>query len=157
MRFGIGYDVHRLTEGRKLIIGGVEIRYEKGLLGHSDADVLIHAVIDAVLGAAAMGDIGRHFPDSDEKYKGICSMELLKLTKQLLYDNGYIVNNIDATIIAEKPKISPYIENMRKNISDALCIDMDTVSVKATTEEGLGFTGSGAGISSMAVASIAKR
>lgn len=156
MRVGIGYDVHRLVEGRKLIIGGVEIEYIKGLLGHSDADVLTHAIMDALLGAASLGDIGKHFPDTDEKFEGISSMNLLKLVAGLLNDNGYRVNNIDATIVAQKPKMAPYIENMKKNISDAIGIEENDVNIKATTEEGLGFTGSGEGISSMAAASIIK-
>lgn len=154
MRVGIGYDVHRLVEGRKLIIGGVNIEYEKGLLGHSDADVLIHAIMDALLGAAALGDIGRHFPDTDEKYKGISSIELLRHVGKLLESRGYYVNNIDSTIVAQKPKMAPHIDKMRENISNALKISSDRVGIKATTEEGLGFTGSGEGISSMAVASI---
>lgn len=156
MRIGMGYDVHRLVEGRKLIIGGVEIEYNKGLLGHSDADVLIHAVMDSLLGAAALGDIGKHFPDSDSKYKGISSIILLKYVGELLESKGYKVNNIDATIVAQRPKMAPYIDLMIKNISEALEIDVDLVNVKATTEEGLGFTGSCEGISSMAVASIVK-
>lgn len=156
MRVGMGYDVHRLVEGRKLIIGGVSIDYEKGLLGHSDADVLIHAIIDALLGAAALGDIGQHFPDNDERYKGISSMKLLQYTKESLNEKGYLVSNVDATIIAEKPKMSPYIQRMRENIAGILGVDIGYISIKATTEEGLGFTGSGQGISSMAVASITK-
>ena len=154
MRVGMGHDVHRLVEGRRLILGGVEIPYEKGLLGHSDADVLVHAVMDALLGAAALGDIGKHFPDTDEKYKGISSLELLKHVSLLLETKGYSIINIDATIIAQKPKMAPYIEDMRKNIADTLGIDMDAVNVKATTEEGLGFTGEGLGISSDAVCLI---
>lgn len=154
MRVGMGYDVHRLVEGRKLIIGGVEIQFEKGLLGHSDADVLIHAIMDALLGAAALGDIGKHFPDTDEKYRGISSVELLKCVGRLLESKGYSINNIDATIVAQKPKMAPHIDDMRKNIADALSIGVDYVSIKATTEEGLGFTGEGEGISSMAIASI---
>jgi len=150
----MGYDVHRLVEGRKLIIGGVEIKYEKGLLGHSDADVLIHAIMDALLGAAALGDIGKHFPDTDDKYKGISSMELLKHVGELLQSKGYCINNIDSTIVAQKPKMAPHIEKMRENISCTLNISIDRVNIKATTEEGLGFTGSGEGISSMAVATI---
>lgn len=156
MRIGMGYDVHRLAEDRKLIIGGVEIPYEKGLLGHSDADVLIHAIMDALLGAAAMGDIGKHFPDNDPEYKGISSMKLLEHVGTLLDKEGYVIGNIDATIIAQKPKMRPYIEQMRKNIACALHIETDQVSVKATTEEGLGFTGSGEGISSQAVCMIEK-
>lgn len=154
MRVGLGYDVHKLVEGRKLIMGGVEIPYELGLLGHSDADVLLHAIMDALLGAASLGDIGKHFPDTDEKYKGISSIELLKHVGSLLADNMYVVNNIDATIIAQKPKMRPYIEQMEMNIANALDIDVSMVNVKATTEEGLGFTGSMEGISSQAIASI---
>ena len=151
MRVGIGYDVHKLVEDRKLIMGGVEIPYEKGLLGHSDADVLVHAIMDAMLGAAALGDIGKHFPDTDERYKGISSIELLKHVGKLLEDNMYIVGNIDATIIAQRPKIGPYREQMVKNVAGALGISENQVSIKATTEEGLGFTGSGEGISSQAI------
>ena len=151
MRIGQGYDVHRLVEGRKLILGGVEIPYEKGLLGHSDADVLLHAVMDALLGAAALGDIGQHFPDSDERYKGISSVELLKEVGKILQENGYLIENIDSTVIAQRPKLLPYRPQMAKNIADALGIEPDQVSVKATTEEGLGFTGSGEGISSQAI------
>jgi 2-C-methyl-D-erythritol 2,4-cyclodiphosphate synthase len=154
MRIGHGYDVHKLVDGRKLIIGGVEIPYEKGLLGHSDADVLVHAVMDALLGAAALGDIGKHFPDTDCQYKGISSIKLLKCVGELLTSKDYKVNNIDATIVAQKPRMAPHIENMRKNISSSLGLDIDSVSIKATTEEGLGFTGNGEGISSMAIASI---
>lgn len=151
MRIGMGYDVHKLTEGRKLIIGGVEIPYEKGLLGHSDADVLLHAIMDALLGAAALGDIGKHFPDTDPAYKGISSMELLKHVGRLLEERCFLVENIDATIIAQAPKMRPHIDAMRQNIADALKIDISQVNVKATTEEGLGFTGSRAGISSSAI------
>ena len=151
MRIGTGYDVHRLAEDRALIIGGVVIPYEKGLLGHSDADVLLHAIMDALLGAAALGDIGKHFPDSNEKYKGISSMELLKAVKEMLDEELYIVENIDATIIAQKPKMAPYLQEMRENIAEVLQIDVSQVNVKATTEEGLGFTGSGEGIASQAV------
>ena len=152
MRIGQGYDVHRLVEGRKLILGGVEIPYEKGLLGHSDADVLLHAVMDALLGAAALGDIGQHFPDSDERYKGISSVELLKEVGKILQENGYRIENIDSTVIAQRPKLLPYRPQMAKNIADALGIEPDQVSVKATTEEGLGFTGAGEGISAQAIA-----
>ena len=152
MRIGQGYDVHRLVEGRKLILGGVEIPYEKGLLGHSDADVLLHAVMDALLGAAALGDIGQHFPDSDERYKGISSVELLKEVGKILQENGYLIENIDSTVIAQRPKLLPYRPQMAKNIADALGIEPDQVSVKATTEEGLGFTGTGDGISAQAIA-----
>lgn len=156
MRIGTGYDVHRLSENRKLIIGGVEIPYEKGLLGHSDADVLIHAVMDSLLGAAALGDIGKHFPDSDEEYKNISSLLLLKRVCLLLKDNGYNTINIDATIIAQKPKLAPFIEDMRKNIADGLGISAEYVNVKATTEEGLGFTGNSEGIAAQAVCLIEK-
>lgn len=152
MRIGTGYDVHRLTEGRKLIMGGVDIPYEKGLLGHSDADVLLHAIMDALLGAAALGDIGRHFPDSDDRYKGISSIELMKNVGVILSGHNYIIENIDSTIIAQKPKMLPYIEKMRANIAAALDIPVERVSVKATTEEGLGFTGNGDGIAAQAVA-----
>ena len=151
MRIGMGYDVHKLTEGRKLIMGGVEIPYEKGLLGHSDADVLLHAVMDALLGAAALGDIGKHFPDTDDAYKGISSIELLKKVGGLLEENCFFIENIDATIIAQAPKMRPHIDTMRANIAEALGIDMGQINVKATTEEGLGFTGSGEGISAQAV------
>lgn len=151
MRIGMGYDVHRLTEGRELIIGGVEIPYEKGLLGHSDADVLLHAVMDALLGAAALGDIGKHFPDTDPAYKGVSSMVLMEKVAALLEENCFLVENVDATIIAQAPKMRPYIDTMRKNIADALEIRIEQVNVKATTEEGLGFTGSGEGISAQAI------
>ncbi|MCI6035187.1 MAG: 2-C-methyl-D-erythritol 2,4-cyclodiphosphate synthase [Firmicutes bacterium] len=151
MRIGMGYDVHRLAENRKMIIGGVEIPYEKGLLGHSDADVLLHAIMDALLGAAALGDIGKHFPDTDPAYEGISSMKLLEKVGQLLEDNRYVIENIDATIIAQKPKMRPYIDIMRENIAGALGIDLSQVNVKATTEEGLGFTGAMEGISSQAI------
>ncbi|MCM1308089.1 MAG: 2-C-methyl-D-erythritol 2,4-cyclodiphosphate synthase [Butyrivibrio sp.] len=152
MRIGTGYDVHRLTENRRLIIGGVEIPYDKGLLGHSDADVLLHAVTDALLGAAALGDIGTHFPDSDAAYEGISSVRLLERAAKILSDNNFIIENIDSTIIAQKPKLSPYIQAMRENIAGALGIDVSRVSVKATTEEGLGFTGAGEGIAAQASA-----
>ena len=151
MRVGMGYDVHRLVEGRDLILGGVKIPYVKGLLGHSDADVLLHAVMDALLGAAALGDIGKHFPDSDPAYKGISSMLLLKKVGALLEEKGFFVENIDATIIAQAPKMRPFIDDMRENIAQALNMDISCVNVKATTEEGLGFTGNGEGISSQAV------
>ena len=151
MRIGMGYDVHRLAENRKMIIGGVEIPYEKGLLGHSDADVLLHAIMDALLGAAALGDIGKHFPDTNPAYEGISSMKLLENVGQLLEDNRYVIENIDATIIAQKPKMRPYIDIMRENIAGALGIDLSQVNVKATTEEGLGFTGAMEGISSQAI------
>ncbi|MGI6577790.1 MAG: 2-C-methyl-D-erythritol 2,4-cyclodiphosphate synthase [Eubacteriales bacterium] len=154
MRIGHGYDVHRLVEGRKLIIGGVEIPHEKGLLGHSDADVLVHAVMDALLGAAAFGDIGKHFPDSDMRYKGISSMLLLKEVGQLLRRGGYSVGNIDTTIVAQRPKLAPYLPEMVENIAQALQIDRDRVNIKATTEEGLGISGSGEGIVAYAVCII---
>ena len=152
MRIGQGYDVHRLVEGRRLIIGGVDIPYEKGLLGHSDADVLLHAVVDALLGAAALGDIGQHFPDSDERYKGISSIALLKKVGKILQENGYMIENIDSTVIAQRPKLLPYRPQMAENIAAALGIEKEQVSVKATTEEGLGFTGTGEGISAQAIA-----
>lgn len=151
MRIGHGYDVHRLVEGRKLILGGVEIPWEKGLDGHSDADVLTHAVMDALLGAAAMGDIGKLFPDTDDRFLGICSMELLTEVGSRLRAAGYAVGNIDATVIAQRPKLAPYIDAMRKEIAERLQIDVSRVSVKATTEEHLGFTGSGDGIAAHAV------
>lgn len=151
MRIGNGYDVHRLTENRKLIIGGVDIPYEKGLLGHSDADVLVHAVMDALLGAAALGDIGLHFPDNDPKYKDADSIKLLEAVGDLLEANFYVVDNIDATIIAQAPKMRPYIDTMRANMAKALKISVNQINVKATTEEGLGFTGSGEGIAASAV------
>lgn len=154
MRIGHGYDVHKLTENRKLILGGVEIPYEKGLLGHSDADVLLHAVMDSLLGAAALGDIGKHFPDTDEKYKGANSLELLKEVVKILRDNGYILVNLDATVIAQKPKLLPYIEKMRENIANACEVDISQISVKATTEEHLGFTGRCEGISAHCVCII---
>ena len=156
MRIGMGYDVHRLTEGRRLIMGGVEIPYEKGLLGHSDADVLVHAVMDALLGAAALGDIGKHFPDTDPAYKGISSIALLKKVGELLEENCFLIENIDATIIAQAPKMRPHIDRMRQNMADALGIDISQINVKATTEEGLGFTGSGEGIAAQAVCLIEK-
>ncbi|MBO5347894.1 MAG: 2-C-methyl-D-erythritol 2,4-cyclodiphosphate synthase [Lachnospiraceae bacterium] len=151
MRIGMGYDVHRLVPDRDLIMGGVRIPYEKGLLGHSDADVLLHAIMDALLGAAALGDIGKHFPDTDPQYKGISSMKLLEHVGELLEENCFFVENIDATIIAQAPKMRPYIDEMRSNIAGALGIDISQVNVKATTEEGLGFTGTGEGISSQAI------
>ena len=151
MRVGMGYDVHKLVEDRKLILGGVEIPYEKGLLGHSDADVLLHAIMDALLGAAALGDIGRHFPDTDDRYKGADSMVLLKKVKKLLDEKFFFIENIDATVIAQQPKLAPYIEDMRKNIAECLELPVNRVNVKATTEEKLGFTGAGLGISSQAV------
>lgn len=156
MRVGMGYDVHRLTAGRKLILGGVEIPYGKGLLGHSDADVLVHAVMDALLGAAALGDIGKHFPDTDPEYEGVSSIRLLEHVGRVLDEKGYVIENIDATIVAQRPKMRPYIEQMRENIATALRIETDQVNVKATTEEGLGFTGTGEGISSQAVCAVEK-
>ena len=152
IRIGQGYDVHRLVEGRRLIVGGKEIEYNFGLLGHSDADVLTHAICDALLGAAALGDIGKHFPDNDPQYKGIDSIILLKHVGKLISDKGYRINNIDSIIIAQAPKFAPHIEDMRRNIASALNIDIDFVSVKATTEEGLGFTGKKEGIAASSVA-----
>lgn len=151
MRVGTGYDVHRLVEGRKLILGGVQIPYEKGLLGHSDADVILHAIMDALLGAAALGDIGQHFPDKDPQYEGISSLKLLEKVGELLDENNYVVENIDSTIIAQRPKMMNYLPQMRQNVADTLGIDLSQVSIKATTEEGLGFTGSGEGIAAQAV------
>ena len=156
MRIGHGYDVHKLTEGRRLVLGGVEIPYEKGLLGHSDADVLVHAVMDSLLGAAALGDIGKLFPDSDPAYKGADSIGLLKEVGRVLSEKGYSVGNIDSTVCAQAPKLAPYIDQMRKNIAAACKIDISQVSVKATTEEGLGFTGEKLGISATAVCIIEK-
>ncbi len=156
MRIGHGYDVHRLVSGRKLILGGVDIKYELGLLGHSDADVLVHAIMDAMLGALALGDIGQHFPDNDEKYSGADSIELLKKVGELVKDKGYTVVNIDSTILCQRPKLKPYIPDMRAVIAAALNIDADAVSVKATTEEGLGFTGNGEGIAAHAVCLLDK-
>lgn len=156
IRIGHGYDVHRLVEGRKLILGGVDIPYEKGLLGHSDADVLLHAIADALLGAAALGDIGKHFPDTDEKYKDADSLVLLGEVVKLLGEKGCKVGNIDATVIAQKPKLMTYIPKMRENIAETLGVDIDFVNIKATTEEKLGFTGSGEGISAHAVCVIEK-
>jgi len=155
-RIGHGYDVHRLVEDRKLILGGVEIPYEKGLLGHSDADVLVHAVMDALLGACALGDIGKLFPDNDDSFKGISSMLLLAKVREVLNECGYVINNVDSTIIAQRPKLAPFIADMRKNIANELGIDIDHVSVKATTEEKLGFTGDGSGIAAHAVALVEK-
>ena len=155
-RFGMGYDVHRLVEGRKLILGGVEIPWEKGLLGHSDADVLLHAIADALLGAAALGDIGKHFPDTDDKFKGADSMKLLAEVAKLVGDKGYRVGNVDATIVAQAPKLAPHIEKMAENIARVLNVERDCVNVKATTEERLGFTGSGEGMSAYAVAGVEK-
>ncbi len=155
MRVGMGYDVHRLVENRKLIIGGVEIPYEKGLLGHSDADVLLHAVSDALLGAAALGDIGKHFPDTEEKWKGADSMKLLERVGEMLEEKMFFVENIDATIIAQAPKMRPYIDNMRENIARVLHLNVEQVNIKATTEEGMGFTGEGKGISAQAICMVA--
>ena len=152
LRIGHGYDVHRLTEGRKLILGGVEIPYEKGLLGHSDADVLTHAVMDALLGAAALGDIGKLFPDTDAAYAGISSILLLERVRERLTEAGWSVVNIDATVLAQAPKLAPHRERMRENLAHALCVEISRVSVKATTEEGLGFSGEGLGIAAHAVA-----
>ncbi len=154
MRVGIGYDVHKFAEGRKLILGGVEIPYEKGLLGHSDADVIVHAIMDALLGAAALGDIGQHFPDTDPQYEGISSISLLEKVGGLLDEHNYVVGNIDSIIIAQKPKMMPYLLKMRQNVADALHIDIDRVSIKATTEEGLGFTGRGEGIAAQATCAL---
>ena len=156
IRVGTGYDVHKLVEGRKLILGGVEIPHSLGLLGHSDADVLLHAIMDALLGAAALGDIGKHFPDTDDHYKGISSLKLLEHVEQLLQKHGYEIGNIDATVIAQKPKLRPYIEEMEKNIAEVLGISGDQINVKATTEEGLGFTGEQQGISSQAICCLYK-
>lgn len=155
-RFGMGYDVHRLVEGRRLILGGVDVPFEKGLLGHSDADVLLHAVSDALLGAAALGDIGRHFPDTDPAYKGADSRKLLAHVRDLLTEKGYTIGNVDATIVAQRPKLMSFIPQMTKNIAETLGVAEDQVNVKATTEEKLGFTGSGEGISAYAVAGIEK-
>ena len=154
MRIGHGYDVHRLVEGRALILGGVEIEFEKGLLGHSDADVLTHAVMDALLGAAALGDIGKLFPDSDPTYKGADSLILLRVVGDCLRDAGYRIENIDATVLAQRPKLAPHIPQMRQNIAAALLLDTQAVSIKATTEEGLGFTGNGEGMAAHAVCLI---
>ncbi|MGI5963097.1 MAG: 2-C-methyl-D-erythritol 2,4-cyclodiphosphate synthase [Lawsonibacter sp.] len=157
MRIGHGYDVHRLVEGRKLILGGVEIPYEKGLLGHSDADVLVHAVMDALLGAAGLGDIGRHFPDTDPAYLGADSLKLLEHVRSLLQKNEWRVENIDATILAQKPKLASYLSTMCQQIASSLEISTDQVNIKATTEEGLGFTGEGAGIAAHAICLLAKQ
>ncbi len=154
MRVGMGYDVHRLVEGRDLILGGVKIEHSLGLLGHSDADVLIHAIMDALLGAAALGDIGKHFPDTDEKYKGISSMKLLEHVKGLIEEEGYVIENIDATIIAQKPKLRPYMEEMEENIAEVLKIEKNQINLKATTEEKLGFTGREEGIAAQAICSL---
>lgn len=152
MRIGNGYDVHRLVEGRRLILGGVAIDYPRGLLGHSDADVLLHAIIDALLGAAALGDIGKIFPDNDPSIKGIDSGVMLQHVNQLLIDNGYSIVNVDSIVVAQKPKLAPYIQSMRRRIAELLELDVDRISVKAKTEEGLGFTGTGEGIAAHAVA-----
>ena len=156
LRVGHGYDVHRFAENRKLIIGGVDIDFELGLLGHSDADVLLHAISDALLGAAGLGDIGKHFPDTDAEYKNIDSRILLRRVAELIKNEGYTVSNIDCTIVAQKPKLAPHIQNMKQNIANDLCIEESRVNVKATTEEGLGFTGEMKGISAHAVALIVK-
>ena len=152
MRIGMGYDVHKLVEDRPLILGGVTIPYEKGLLGHSDADCLVHAIMDSLLGAAALGDIGKHFPDTDPMYEGADSLKLLAEVKKLLDDRAYIIGNIDATIIAQKPKMAPHIPEMRQKIADTLELELDRINIKATTEEGLGFTGEGLGISCQSIA-----
>lgn len=156
MRVGMGYDVHKLVEGRKLILGGVEIPYEKGLLGHSDADVLVHALMDALLGAAALGDIGKHFPDNDQKFKDIDSMLLLKEVGNILKEHNYSISNIDTTIVAQRPKLAPFIGQMRQRIAQVLALDEDQVSVKATTTEGLGFAGEGLGIAAYGVCLLEK-
>ena len=154
MRIGHGYDAHRFADNRKCIICGVDVPYEKGLLGHSDADVPVHALMDALLGAAALGDIGKHFPDTDPAYKGASSIRLLEEVGRMIDEKLYVIGNIDATIIAQRPKMAPHIEQMRKNVAEALHIEVDQVNIKATTEEGLGFTGTGEGISSQAIASL---
>ena len=156
MRIGHGYDVHRLVEGRKLIIGGVDIPWDKGLLGHSDADVLLHAIADAILGAAGLGDIGKHFPDTDPVYKGADSMKLLEHVGKLAWEKGYVLNNLDATIIAQKPKMAPHIQLMREHIATVLDVQIEQINVKATTEEGLGFSGRGEGIAAQAVVLLVK-
>lgn len=156
MRVGMGYDVHKLVENRKLILGGVEIPHEKGLLGHSDADVLLHAIMDSILGALALGDIGKHFPDTDEKFKGADSMKLLEHVYNLIKEKGYAIGNLDATIIAQAPKMAPHIQDMRFNIARVLNTDIDNINVKATTEEGLGFTGNKEGISSQSICLLVK-
>ena len=156
MRVGMGYDVHKLVENRKLILGGVEIPHEKGLLGHSDADVLLHAIMDSILGALALGDIGKHFPDTDEKYKGADSMKLLGSVYNLIKEKGYAIGNLDATIIAQAPKMAPHIQTMRANIAKVLNTDIDNINVKATTEEGLGFTGNKEGISAQSICLLVK-
>ena len=157
IRIGHGYDVHRLEEGRRLIIGGINIPHETGLLGHSDADVLVHAIMDSILGALALGDIGKHFPDTDENYKGADSIELLRKVTKIIDNHGYAVSNIDSTILAQAPKLAPYIDKMRENIASAIGIEVDRVSVKATTEEKLGFTGEKKGIAAHAVCLLTKK
>lgn len=157
MRIGMGYDVHRLVPGRDLILGGVTMDYEMGLLGHSDADVLLHAIMDALLGAAALGDIGKHFPDTDPAYKGASSIRLMEHVRELIRREGFSVENVDATIIAERPKMRPYIDQMRENIARALDVELSRINVKATTEEGLGFTGTGEGISAQAVCLLSEQ
>lgn len=152
MRIGMGYDVHKLVEGRPLILGGVRIPYEKGLLGHSDADCLVHAIMDSLLGAAALGDIGRHFPDTDDSFKDADSMVLMEHVRDMLYEAGYSIGNIDATIIAQKPKMAPFVEEMRDRIAETLKIEKDRINIKATTEEGMGFTGEGLGITCQSIA-----
>ncbi|MDA8443068.1 MAG: 2-C-methyl-D-erythritol 2,4-cyclodiphosphate synthase [Peptococcaceae bacterium] len=154
MRIGFGYDVHRLVSGRELILGGVKVNYSKGLLGHSDADVLIHAIMDSLLGAAGLGDIGRHFPDSDEEYRGISSTALIQRVATLLHGAGFAVGNIDATIVAQQPRLAPYIPEMEHCIATAISVSQGQINIKATTTEGLGFTGCGEGIAAYAVASI---
>ncbi|QYE98054.1 2-C-methyl-D-erythritol 2,4-cyclodiphosphate synthase [Paraclostridium sordellii] len=156
MRVGMGYDVHKLVKNRKLILGGVEIPHDKGLLGHSDADVLLHAIMDSILGALALGDIGKHFPDTDEKFKGADSMKLLEHVYNLIKEKGYVIGNLDATIIAQAPKMAPHIQDMRFNIARVLNTDIDNINVKATTEEGLGFTGNKEGISSQSICLLVK-
>ena len=156
MRVGLGYDVHKLVDGRKLIIGGVDIPHEKGLLGHSDADVLVHAVMDSILGALALGDIGKHFPDTDEKYKGADSIKLLEFVYNLIDEKGYDIGNIDCTIIAQSPKMAPHIQSMRENIAKALNTSVENINVKATTEEGLGFTGAKEGIAAQSICLLVK-
>lgn len=156
MRVGLGYDVHKLVEGRKLIMGGVNVPHETGLLGHSDADVLVHAIMDSMLGALALGDIGKHFPDTDERYKGADSIELLRYVNNLIIEKGYTIGNIDATIIAQAPKMAPHIQSMRENIANALNTNLDRINVKATTEEGLGFTGTKQGIASQSICLLVK-
>ncbi|CEI74343.1 MULTISPECIES: 2-C-methyl-D-erythritol 2,4-cyclodiphosphate synthase [Romboutsia] len=156
MRVGLGYDVHKLVEGRKLIMGGVNVPHETGLLGHSDADVLVHAIMDSMLGALALGDIGKHFPDTDERYKGADSIELLRHVNNLIIEKGYTIGNIDATIIAQAPKMAPHIQSMRENIANALNTNLDRINVKATTEEGLGFTGTKQGIASQSICLLVK-